>query len=441
MKIVGVGAGPGLLTEEAISVIENAQVIFGSKRALELAKEHIKCEASILTDYTLKMLPGNAVVLSTGDPMLSGLGKYAKNGDEIIPGISSLQLACARLRLDIDDISVITAHSRDIDAIRKRLLSELNRGKNVFLLPDSSFGALEVAKFLSDHGLLREIAVCQQLGYPDEKIVLGNTDKSPSIENDMYCLVITSNELVTKIPIMIAQSVGFASHKINDLKLIETEFNNVYKLSGASPEQLITKNLVPGINVNNEKPLAISNEEFRIWDPFHSKLAAMIVKGFSLKVKKESTFLYLGAANGTTVSHVSDMVENGMVYAVEISPRAMKDLIKVSIPRKNIVPILADAMNPGSYKNMVPEVDFLYQDISQRGQARIAIKNAELFLKNEGILVLIIKAKSIDSIKKTKDVFETEIKKLEGIFNLKQLFDLGPCHKDHMAVVAQKLGR
>ena len=229
-------------------------------------------------------------------------------------------------------------------------------------------------------------------------------------------------------------------NKIDESQLIETDFNNVYKLSGTSPEQLITKNLVPGIKVNDEKLLTISNEEYRLWDPFHSKLAAMILKGSSLSVRKDSTFLYLGAANGTTVSHVSDVVENGMVYAVEISPRAMKDLIRVSIPRKNIVPILADAMNPGSYQNMVPEVDFLYQDIAQREQAKIAIRNAELFLKKDGILVLIIKAKSIDSIKKTKNVFETEIKKLEGIFKIMQLFDLEPFHKDHMAVVAQKSG-
>jgi cobalt-precorrin-7 (C5)-methyltransferase len=194
MKIVGVGAGPDLLTKEAISAIENAQVIFGSKRALELAKEYIKCKANILTDYTLKDLPGNAVVLSTGDPMLSGLGKYAKTEDEIIPGISSLQLACARLRLDIEDISVITAHSRDIEVVKKRLLSELEDRKNVFLLPDSSFGALEVAEFLNDHGLLREIVVCQQLGYPDERIVIGTSEELPSVETDMYCIVIISNE-------------------------------------------------------------------------------------------------------------------------------------------------------------------------------------------------------------------------------------------------------
>jgi len=229
------------------------------------------------------------------------------------------------------------------------------------------------------------------------------------------------------------------AEKINESRLIKTDFNNVCKLFGASSEKLITKNLVPGINVNDAKILTISNDEFRIWDPFHSKLAAMILKGSYLSVREDSTFLYLGAANGTTVSHVSDMVENGMVYAVEISPRAMKDLIRISIHRKNIVPILADAMNPVSYQNMVPKVDFLYQDIAQREQARIAIMNAELFLKKDGFMVLIIKAKSIDSIKKTKEVFETEIKKLKGIFKVRELFDLEPFHKDHIAVVAQKL--
>jgi len=239
---------------------------------------------------------------------------------------------------------------------------------------------------------------------------------------------------------MNADKRRFMAKKIDETRIIETDFNNVYKLSSASSQQLLTKNLVPGIKVNNEKLLTISNEEFRIWDPYHSKFAAMILKGSSLSVKKDSTFLYLGAANGTTVSHVSDMVENGMVYAVEISPRAMKDLIRISIPRKNVIPILADAMNPGSYQNMVPEADILYQDIAQREQARIAIRNAELFLKKDGILVLIIKAKSIDSIKKTKAVFEMEIKKLEGIFKVSQLFDLEPFHKDHIVVVAQKLG-
>jgi len=191
MIIVGVGAGPNLLTQEAISAIESAEIIYGSKRTIELAGKHIKCEAHEISNYTLKSLPENAVVLSTGDPMLSGLGKYAREGDEIIPGISSLQLACARLRLDIENLVVISAHSRDIEHVKKQLFIELEAGKNVFLLPDSSFGAVEVADFLKSHQLSRRISVCERLGYPDERIGTGTTDKPPHPESDMYCVVIT----------------------------------------------------------------------------------------------------------------------------------------------------------------------------------------------------------------------------------------------------------
>ncbi len=191
MKIVGVGAGPGLLTEKAISVIRDAELIYGSKRAIELAKEHIRCTAHEIIDYTLNSLPQNAVVLSTGDPMLSGLGKFSKDVDEIIPGISSLQIACSRLRLDIENIAVITAHSRDIDIAKDRLIRELKEGKNVFLLPDASFGAAEVAAFLKSGRLLRCISICERLAYPDERISTGTTEKPPIAQSDLHCIIIT----------------------------------------------------------------------------------------------------------------------------------------------------------------------------------------------------------------------------------------------------------
>ncbi|MDP3103986.1 MAG: cobalt-precorrin-7 (C(5))-methyltransferase [Candidatus Methanoperedens sp.] len=190
MKIVGVGAGPNLLTREAASVIEGAKIIFGSKRAIELAKGHIKCETHELEDYTLKSLPQDAVVLSTGDPMLSGLGKFAKKWDVVIPGISSLQLACSYLHMDVDGLAVITAHSRDIDAVKTRVISELDEGKNVFLLPDAAFGVNELVSLLKHRGLLRKIWVFEKLGYPDEHIYEGTTEKPPVASSGLYCIMI-----------------------------------------------------------------------------------------------------------------------------------------------------------------------------------------------------------------------------------------------------------
>lgn len=220
--------------------------------------------------------------------------------------------------------------------------------------------------------------------------------------------------------------------------LIETGLDNSFIFISDGSKRLITKNRVPGIRVYDEKLINIENQEYRIWDPFRSKLAALVLKGSPISLKKNNSVLYLGAANGTTVSHVSDIVSDGTVFAVEFSPRAMKDLINVSTSRMNLVPILADAKNPKSYQNMVSEVDVIYQDVAQKDQAGIAIRNSRMFLKKEGILVLMIKARSIDSTRGPGDVTYLEVKKLGGKFKIHELVNLEPYHSDHFAVVAQK---
>ncbi len=226
---------------------------------------------------------------------------------------------------------------------------------------------------------------------------------------------------------------------MENIKLIETGLDNVFILELEGSKKLVTRNFTPGIQVYGEKLITIANVEYRFWDPFRSKLAAIILKGSSVSIKKESAILYLGAANGTTASHVSDIVSEGVVFAVEFSPRAMHDLIRVSIPRMNLIPILSDAMHPDSYKNMVTQVDFIYQDVAQREQAMIALRNAKLFLKTDGILVLMIKSRSIDSTGEPEDVIDNEVKKLGGFFKVMELIDLEPFHSDHVAVVAQRV--
>jgi fibrillarin-like pre-rRNA processing protein len=226
---------------------------------------------------------------------------------------------------------------------------------------------------------------------------------------------------------------------MENVDLIETNLDNSFIFISDGSKRLITKNLVPGKKVYDEKLIHIKNEEYRTWDPFRSKLAAMVLKGSSLSIKKNHTILYLGAANGTTVSHVSDIVTSGTVFAVEFSPRAMKDLINVSIPRTNFVPILADAANPKSYQNMVSIVDVIYQDIAQRDQASIAISNAGLYLKKDSILVLMIKSRSIDSTRNPKEVSDMEVNKLKKIFKVKEFVNLEPFHCDHFVVIAQKI--
>lgn len=191
MKIAGVGAGRNLLTAEARDAIENASVIYGSKRAIELVKDHIRCEYHEIKDYSrISELPDDAVVLSTGDPMLSGLGRFAGSGDVIIPGISSLQIACVKLGIEETGIAAITAHARDISRTRQTILRELELGKTVFILPDPQFDLHEIARFLLDHGFSIPIAVCEQLSYPDERIAIGTTVNPPDVKSDLFCIMI-----------------------------------------------------------------------------------------------------------------------------------------------------------------------------------------------------------------------------------------------------------
>jgi len=208
-------------------------------------------------------------------------------------------------------------------------------------------------------------------------------------------------------------------------------------------KQLATKNLDPCKVVYGEKLIPVEGVEYRTWDPRRSKLGAMVLKKFNISLKEDSKVLYLGAASGTTVSHVSDIVPEGAVYAVEFAPRSMRDLIGLASRRKNVHPILADAGKPDSYAHIVEPVDLIFQDVAQPNQAQIAARNAASYLKRDGYLLLSIKARSIDTVANPKEVFKEEIKKLEQAFESKfeilNAKDLMPYHEDHMGILAKPI--
>jgi fibrillarin-like pre-rRNA processing protein len=179
----------------------------------------------------------------------------------------------------------------------------------------------------------------------------------------------------------------------------------------------------------------------RIWDPYRSKLAALLLKSRSplpIGLSIDSIVLYLGASTGTTVSHVSDIVRDGLVYAVEISPRSMRQLLQLAESRQNIIPILGDAARPESYSRLVEPVDLVYQDVAQRNQAEIATLNCAKYLKTGGALVLMIKTRSIDSSASPAEIRSSEIERLLGL-EVQSIVDLLPYHHDHWAVVAKKV--
>ncbi|VVB71718.1 Tetrapyrrole (Corrin/Porphyrin) Methylases [uncultured archaeon] len=177
MIIVGVGAGPDMLTLQAAKAISQANIIYGSERSIDLVKDHISpgCTVKIIEDYRkLRALPEEAVILSTGDPMLSGLGYLP---GRTIPGISSLQVACARLKISQLKVIPISVHGRSLDP--GAIAFELERGKCVFLLTDESTDLAGLCRHLEERGLRRSVAALCDLGYPEERIERGSTAQPP----------------------------------------------------------------------------------------------------------------------------------------------------------------------------------------------------------------------------------------------------------------------
>jgi fibrillarin-like pre-rRNA processing protein len=207
-------------------------------------------------------------------------------------------------------------------------------------------------------------------------------------------------------------------------------------------KRLATKNLAIGHTVYGERLVKFKNEEYRIWDPYRSKLAAAVMKGLeTVPIQTTHKVLYLGAASGTTASHVSDIAgEKGHVYCVEFAARSIRDLVEnVCAFRPNMSPILADARLPERYAFLVEKVDNIYCDIAQPEQAKILTDNADLFLKNNGWIILAIKAQSIDVTREPSEVFkqETNILKNRG-FRIQQTVHLEPYDKAHAMIIGQK---
>ena len=207
---------------------------------------------------------------------------------------------------------------------------------------------------------------------------------------------------------------------------------------------------MPGESVYGEKRISVESAadpaaphdkrkiEYRIWNPFRSKLAAAILGGIDeLPIRPGGRVLYLGAASGTTVSHVSDVVgAEGVVYAVEFSHRSGRDLVNMAKRRTNVVPIVEDARYPARYRMLVPMVDTIFADVAQPDQSRILALNAAYFLKTGGYFMLSIKASCVDSTAAPAAVFASEVEKLQRErFRPTEQLTLEPYERDHACVI------
>lgn len=223
-----------------------------------------------------------------------------------------------------------------------------------------------------------------------------------------------------------------------------SSFDGIYQLKIPPNEnKLATKNMTPGISFYGEKLVTFGKIEYRVWDAFRSKLAAAILNGINfMPIKPNQSILYLGAASGTTPSHISDIVgQNGHVYCIEFAPRSIRDLISnVCVHRTNMSPFMEDARFPEKYAAFIPKrVDVIYSDVAQPEQARIISDNADYLLKKNGYVLLAVKAPSIDVTKNPKSIFKQEAKILKNRgFKVKEIIDLEPYDKAHAMILALK---
>ena len=207
-KIYIVGIGPGAseyLTKKAIDTVESSDYTVGSTRAIDLFDDvagkiafNVKDLLDKLEEGVQLACDGNTVsILSTGDPGFSGVlntvlrisgeKDFPKENIEVVPGISSLQLAAAKCHIQWDNANVMTFHGREnIEDI----LPVINNGKVTIALPSRK--VKDMAQFLLDNGVEpdRKVVVCERLSYPDEKIVESSLKDIAQSEFTYMCIIV-----------------------------------------------------------------------------------------------------------------------------------------------------------------------------------------------------------------------------------------------------------
>jgi len=222
--------------------------------------------------------------------------------------------------------------------------------------------------------------------------------------------------------------------------IIESRLKGIYQHSSKRGKKLYTLSLRPGKDVYGESVIKQNSLEYREWNPKKSKLGAAIMKGISqVGIMPGKSVLYLGSSTGTTCSHVSDILgKQGSLFGVDPAPRVMREFVFLAEERENIAPILEDANHPERYNDSVSEVDVVFQDVAQRNQVSIFLKNCNMFLKKGGFGLLAVKARSVDVTKKPKSVFNEVRSQLEKEMTVVDYRELEPFEKDHCLFVVKK---
>lgn len=203
--------------------------------------------------------------------------------------------------------------------------------------------------------------------------------------------------------------------------------------------RLCTRSFAPGPSEFDEFIIHEGGDEFRVWDPSRSKLAAALVLGCrDPGIRPGDAVMYLGASHGYTTSFVSDIIgKEGIIFALDFAPRVVRDCVFLSLRRSNIAPIMGDAHHPERYMDRACQVDWIYQDVAQKDQVGIFLKNIKMFLRDGGYACLALKARSIDVAKKPREVFAKVRAALDKEVTVIEAVELDPLQKGHCFFVVR----
>jgi cobalt-precorrin-5B (C1)-methyltransferase len=194
-----VGTGPGAaewLSPAAWRVIRRADVVAGGRRQLDrfapATAERVMIGADLDAVVTaLRAHEGDrVVVLASGDPGFFGISATLRRllpeaRLVTLPGVSSIQLAAARLGLSWDDVTFASAHGLDVAGVVKALVGH----PRVLALSDSRRSPQAIAAAVVAAGIQAEVTVLERLSETDERITSADAEGIAAGEFDGLSVV------------------------------------------------------------------------------------------------------------------------------------------------------------------------------------------------------------------------------------------------------------
>ena len=212
LDIVGVGPGSSdYVTAAAKKAVQQADLVVGAQRSLDLFTADIKGDIAVLTAKNLQealkqaaasMKSGKKVaLLSTGDPGFSGLlhttlesGYFSADDINVIPGVSSIQACAARLNISWDSARMFTFHEGDVSEDQKgKLVSAFQCGRTILLLPaPKGFAPKDIAALLLETGAdpNTPVYICENITLENEKITQTTLEKAASQSFGSLCVMV-----------------------------------------------------------------------------------------------------------------------------------------------------------------------------------------------------------------------------------------------------------